>query len=54
MAIHDAHYATPAPDWTSLCYRLQYIAEMRVGTRVRRAQAQEDAAFARVAQNIGE
>jgi hypothetical protein len=53
MAIHDAHYATPAPDWPSLCYRLQYLAEMRVGTRVRQSQAQVDAAFDRVANEIG-
>lgn len=53
MAIHDAHYATPAPDWPSLCYRLQYLAEMRLGTRVRAAQAQEDAAFAQAAQALG-
>lgn len=53
MAIHDAHYATPAPDWTSLVYRLQYLAEMRVGTRVREAQASEDAAFARAAEMAG-
>jgi hypothetical protein len=52
MAIHDAHYATPPPDWPSLLYRLQYLAEMGVGRRVRQAQAQEDAAFAAAAAQV--
>lgn len=43
MAIHDAHYATPAPDWETLMWRLQYLAEMRLGAPLRASQAQEDA-----------
>lgn len=44
MAIHDAHYATPAPDFESFMWRLQYLAEMRLGAPLRHMQAQEDAA----------
>lgn len=46
MAIHDRYYATPAPDWPSLTHRLQLLSEMHVGTRVRQAEASEDAAYA--------
>lgn len=52
MAIHDRYYATPAPDWPSLTFRLQLLAEERVGTLVRQAQAEEDAAFDKVKQQV--
>ncbi len=45
MAIHDAAYATPAPSWRAFRWRLQHLAEERVGKLVRRAGSAEDAAW---------
>lgn len=44
-AIHDAHYASEPPDWVAYMARLQYLAEMHVGSRIRAEAAREDAAF---------
>lgn len=52
-AIHDAHFATEPPDWTAYMARLQYLSEKYVGSTMRREQANDDAAFDKVAKRIG-
>ncbi len=45
MAIHDAAYASPPQSWRAFRWRLQHLAEERLGKLVRRAGRSEDAAW---------
>jgi len=49
--IHDRYYSTQPATFAELRWRLQHIAEEEIGTRVRREQAAEDAAAAKLARN---
>jgi len=51
-AIHDAYFSTEPEDWVAFMARLQYLAEIHVGSAMRRSQAEEDAAFSKVAKQI--
>lgn len=46
-AIHDLHYATRPQDFDELRYRLQLLAEQKMGTALRRQAAIEDAKVAK-------
>lgn len=52
-AIHDRHYATPPADWEEYRWRLQLLAEERVGSGMRDAARAEDAAFGRAMGALG-
>lgn len=45
MAIHDAAYASPPPSWEAFKWRLQHLAEERIGVLQRQHQAAENKAF---------
>ena len=52
-AVHDRYYATPPADWVEYRWRLQLLAEERVGVAVRRSAQQEDAAWNAVSDALG-
>lgn len=43
MAIHDAAYASPPQSWRQYRWRLQHLAEERIGKAVRQSSAHEEA-----------
>ncbi len=45
MAVHDAAYATPPQSWRAFRWRLQHLAEERLGKRMRQATRAEDTAW---------
>lgn len=48
MAIHDAAYATPPQTWQQFKWRLQHLAEERLGVAKRSAAVAEEEAVRRM------
>lgn len=53
MAVHDAAYATRPSSYVELRWRLQHLAEERIGKAIRRAGSDEDEAADRLREALG-
>lgn len=53
MAVHDAVYATSPRTFLELRWRLQHLAEERIGKAIRRAGSDEDEAADRLREALG-